>query len=504
MAARPGKHGANRKHGGSEGCVGSSTRTAAAARRGLRTAPGRRVCAGAGGLSYPLAVPASDARALRFPPGFRWGVSTSAYQVEGGETPSQWHAWEAAGRIKTGDVRGKACDWWENAERDFDLARGLGLNALRLSLDWARLEPRRGAWDDRAFARYRAMLHGLSERGIRPMITLHHFAHPVWLEVLGGFAVPEAIDAFARFARKAAEELGDACDEWLTFNEPNVFAVQGYLLGEFPPGKRGDVVATLRVLGNLARAHAAAYRAVHEARPGARVGFTQHYLLLDPEHPDRPLDRLVTHVQDALFNDAFPRILETGRAPLGSALATGDTSEARGTCDFSGANLYGRTLLGFDARRAGDMFAHRSLPEGARRGDAAADSPFGEAYPQGLLRAVERLARLGKPIYVLENGLPDKDDRLRPWVVARAAATVHEAIRRGVDVRGYYHWTLVDNFEWAEGWSLRFGLVALDPATGARTPRGSAHLYGAIARANVLTRDDVALWAPEALAEVFP
>src|SRR5262249_54969784 len=163
----------------------------------------------------------SSPDALRFPPGFRWGISTSAYQVEGGDTPSQWHAWEAAGRIKTGDVRGLACDWWANAERDMDLARDMGVNALRLSLDWARCEPRRGAWDDRAFARYREMLRALAARGIRPMVTLHHFVHPVWLEIVGGFAGSEAEGAFASFARKAAEELGDVCDEWLTFNEPN-------------------------------------------------------------------------------------------------------------------------------------------------------------------------------------------------------------------------------------------------------------------------------------------
>jgi beta-glucosidase len=211
----------------------------------------------------------------------------------------------------------------------------------------------------------------------------------------------------------------------------------------------------------------------------------------------------VTRVQDALFNDAFPRMIETGRAPPGAASLMGDTSEARGTCDFAGANLYGRTLLRFDATRTGDLFARLSLPDGARRGDTPADSPFGEAYPQGIGRVVERLARLGKPIYVLENGVPDARDRVRPWVVARAAAALYDVLRRGFDVRGYYHWTLVDNFEWAEGWSLRFGLVALDPATGARSPRGSAHLYGAIARANALMRADVARWAPEALAEAF-
>lgn len=446
----------------------------------------------------------SDRDRLSFPDGFRWGVSTSAYQVEGGETPSQWHAWEAAGKIKNGDLRGAACDWWANAERDFDLARDLGLRALRLSVDWARLEPRRGAWDDAAFARYRAMLRALRDRGIAPMICLHHFTHPIWLEMLGGFEREIAVACFARFAGRVVEELGELCDEWLTFNEPNVYAAQGWLFGEFPPGKKGDIAGTMRVLGNLVRAHAAAYRAVHAKQPAAKVGVTQHYLLFDPAKERSPLDRLVALADDAIFNDAFVDLVTRGPRVPALARLLGDTSDARDTCDFVGINFYGRTLVAFDPRRGAELFGRRFIPEGAPFGDAGKDSPFGEVYPHGIARIAARLAPLRKPIFVLENGVADAGDRLRPWLVARAAHEIHGLVQRGCDVRGYYHWTLVDNFEWAEGWSLRFGLVALDPATGARTPRGSAALYASIARENALTREAVAAHAPSALREIFP
>jgi beta-glucosidase len=448
-----------------------------------------------------------------FPRGFRWGVSTSAHQVEGGFVPSQWCAWEDAGhvkpgrgtaRVRPGDERGKACDWWANAERDFDLAQGLGLNALRLSVDWSRLEPRQGRWDDAAFERYRQMLRGLRARGLAPMVCLHHFTHPLWMEVAGGFLAPESVRWFERLARKVTEELGGECDEWVTFNEPNVHAVQGYLLGEFPPGHRGRVGAAMRVLGNMARAHAAAYYAVHAVQPAARVGFTQNYLVFEPADPRSPLDRLAARIPDTLFNDAFPRIVETGYAPTAVAKLTGRLREVAGTFDFVAFNLYGRTRVAFDLRRPGELFLRRSVPEDAPRGDTSADSPFGETFPGGISLVAARLARMGRPIYVLENGVPDAGDRIRPWLIAGAVRELHAAIARGIDVRGYYHWTLVDNFEWAEGWSLRFGLFALDPATQERTARGSARLYGAIARANALGREMVAEHAPAALGELFP
>ena len=442
---------------------------------------------------------------LTFPDGFRWGVATAAHQCEGGNTNNQWYAWEGAGHIRGGDTAGLACDWWNSAEQDFDLARDMGLNALRLSVEWSRVEPRPGEWDDDAFARYREMLRGLRERGIEPMVTLHHFTNPLWFEERGAFLTPYAVDLFARFAARVVEELGDLCDLWCTVNEPNVYAIIGYLAGDFPPGHRGDLRGAVAVQAGMARAHAAAYAAIHRAQPHARVGWAQNYNIFQPERPDSPLDRLVAGIQDAAFNDFFPRAVRSGSAAFPFRLAAGNLSTVRDTCDFIGVNLYYRDLVRFDPRKLGEAFGRRSTRAGAPQGTDTEGKPaYSEVFPGAIGAVAERVASFGKPIYITENGLSDPDDRLRPWQLATAVKAIHEVIAGGVDLRGYYYWTLVDNFEWAEGWHMRFGLVALDERTQRRTPRRSAGLYSAIAHANALTPAMVREYAPDALGELFP
>jgi beta-glucosidase len=437
------------------------------------------------------------AQDLRFPDGFVWGVATAAYQVEGGNTNDQWYAWEERGGIATGERAGLACDWWEHAEADFDRAQQLGINGLRLSLEWSRIEPEEGRWDDGALARYRAMLQGLRARGIEPMVTLHHFTDPLWLERQGGFTAPRAIRLFERFVGRCVDALGDLCDLWCTVNEPNVYASQGYLLGVFPPGRKGDGLAVVRVQANLLRAHAAAYRVIHDVQPAARVGLAHNMQVFDPARPGRRLDRLVAGWQDAGFNGLALAALARGRmgGPLG-ALA-GDLREVRGTCDYIGLNYYTRELVAFDLRRPAEIFGRRFTRPGAERQDTGATGGLGgEIYPDGLRRLLVRLATLGRPIYVTEHGVADAADTRRPAALVRSLVAVHTALEQGVPVRGYYHWTLVDNFEWAEGWSARFGLIELDPATQKRTPRPSAEIYSRMCHANVVPADLLARYEP--------
>jgi beta-glucosidase len=279
--------------------------------------------------------------------------------------------------------------------------------------------------------------------------------------------------------------LTDVCNSWVTFNEPNVYTTEGYVTGHFPPGLRGRVSLATRAQANIARAHARAYRLIHELQGEASVGWAHHCVTFRPWRAERRRDRLVSAFYDASFNEPFPYVLRNGRMPyaLGGRLA-GDLSEAHGTYDFVGINLYALVRVAFDARRPRDLFGRRVVPPDAIRADPTADDLFGEPYPQAIADFAERLGALGKPIYVLENGYPDRADLVRPWVIATAARAMHEAIRRGADVRGYYHWTLVDNFEWYSGWDLRFGLVELDERTQERTPRPSAALYSRIAKTN--------------------
>lgn len=426
---------------------------------------------------------ASPEMPLQFPEDFLWGVSTAAHQVEGGNC-NQWSDWELAGRIRSGDKCGKACDWWENAERDFDIACDLGMKALRLSLEWSRIEPEEGCFDSTALQRYRQMLEGLHQRGIEPIVCLHHFTNPRWFERRGAFLRTDAPQLFERFTREVAKAVGDLCRFWVTFNEPNVYAACGYVLGEFPPGRKGQLLNALRVNRIQARAHVLAYRALHQMVPEARVGWAQHYVVFEPV--PGMASRWVAGLLDLLFNHTFFDLIESGRFGFPFGLLNGREKEAKGCCDFVGLNVYSRFHVAFDIQMPSTFFANVFVPAHVPQGDPGVDRPYGEAYPQAIRQAVERAARLGKPIYIMENGVPDAADQIRPWLIVNVLRELHGLIAQHYDIRGYLHWTLTDNFEWNEGWKLRFGLVALDPETQQRTLRSSATLFSEIIRDNGL------------------
>jgi beta-glucosidase len=370
----------------------------------------------------------------------------------------------------------------------------MGLTALRLSVEWSRVEPRPGVFDDSALQRYGQMLRGLHERGIEPMVTLHHFSTPRWLAEQGGWEAPETIPLFTRFVRRTVGELGKYCDMWCTINEPNVYAVLGYLDGVFPPGK-SDMGAALRVIRNMLAGHAAAYREIHALQPDARVGLAHHMRVFDPS-AHSPLHRYAARTTDRVFNQAILTALSRGRwtLPLGFGLAW----KLRRTLDWIGLNYYTRDVIAFD--RTQPLFSRRQHADGAE----LLDGGYGEFYPQGMFRCIKRLTKLGLPIYVTENGIPDSDDDQRPRYLLAHLHQVWRAIQLCYPVMGYYHWTLTDNFEWADGWSLRFGLIELDPETQARTPRRSADLYAETIRANAITSQVIDAYAPELRADILP
>jgi len=435
---------------------------------------------------------------FHFPTDFKWGIATAAHQVEGKNTHNDWWTWEQIdGHIKNGHTSGLACDWWKNAEADFDRAVRMGLNALRLSVEWSRIEPRPGEFDDSALERYSHMLRGLRERGIEPMVTLHHFTNPRWLAEEGGWENPETIKLFARFVHRVVEVLGQQCDLWCTINEPNVYSYLGYLEGIFPPGQSSLRTAT-RVVRHLMAGHAAAYREIHTVQPRARVGFAHNMIVFDPANARSPMDRRVARLADRAYNQAILTALTKGRwtLPVGLGLAW----KLRGTLDWIGLNYYTRDLVAFDPTQRQTLFSRRLHADDAE----LLDGGYGEFYPKGLFRCLQRLARLGLPIYVTENGIPDNDDDQRPRYLLTHLHQMWHAIQLCYPVMGYYHWTLVDNFEWAEGWTLRFGLIELDPKSQARTPRRSAELYANIAQANAITPQSIDSYAPELRAELLP
>ena len=301
-----------------------------------------------------------------------------------------------------------------------------------------------------------------------------------------------AVQQFTRYCAHVVEELGHLCSHWVTFNEPNVLAALSYVVGEFPPGKRGKIVPAIRLIYGMARAHAAAYRTIHRLQPHSQVGWAHHFVAFDPASADSPADRWITCIIDNLFNESFLRLIETGRSTFPLNLICGDATEVAGTCDFVGINVYSRFHVAFEPALLSQLCARVFVPDHVPQGDRGVHQPYGEAYPGAIRAAVTRVARLQKPIYILENGVPDAADRIRPWLLVNAINQLHQLVQEGQDIRGYFHWTLTDNFEWSEGWHLRFGLIALNPQTQERIWRPSAQIYGAIARSNRLSPEVIA------------
>ena len=340
------------------------------------------------------------------------------------------------------------------------------------------------------------MLQALHDRGIAPMVTLHHFTNPLWLAEKGGWENPEVVEFFERYTEKVVKELGDLCDLWCTINEPMVYVALSYFDVVWPPGAN-SLPRAIKVFRNMVRAHGRAYRTIHRLLPKAQVSIAKHMRVFDPASPASRADRLAARWLDHLFNGAQLAALTMGRMlpPFG---AWELVPEAVDSLDFIGLNYYSRDMVAFDLTDPGSLFARRFSN---RDGEFSMEG-WGEVYPEGLYRLLRRLSKYHKPIYVTEVGIPDNTDAQRPRYILPHAAATQRAIREGVPVKGWYFWSLVDNFEWAEGYSARFGLIEIDFETQARRLKRSARLYTEIARANAITPEMVDRWAPEAREQI--
>ncbi|MBN1428031.1 MAG: glycoside hydrolase family 1 protein [Anaerolineae bacterium] len=439
-----------------------------------------------------------------FPVDFLWGTATAAHQVEGDNTNNDWYAWEqkGGGRVFEDQVSGKACKWWSgHAEKDIKRMADLNTNAHRLSIEWSRIEPEPGQWNHDAIDRYRAILTAMRDAGVQPMVTLHHFTNPIWVAEQGGWLNPEISTLFQRFVQKAVAEMADLCDVWCTINEPSVYAAKGFYDGSWPPGQ-ANLGHYFQVMHNMAEAHAAAYHAIHELRPQARVGMAHHMVYWKPLRSANPLDRTVTHLLDGMFNGLFLDVIATGqwRPIIGKK---GEIPQAKGTLDWIGLNYYQR----WDAAFKLNALKALGITYSARPGAPKGPQSWGEFYPEGLLELIKRLHRqFNKPIYITENGVPDETDTIRPGFLLEHLQQVWKAIMHSIPVKGYYFWSLVDNFEWAEGLDprYRFGLYGVDFKTQKRTLRNSGKLYKEIAKTNAISSDMARRYAPEVVERMFP
>lgn len=422
------------------------------------------------------------------PRGFLWGTATAAHQIEGG-LDNDWTAWEAGsfpdGRphIKNEDRSTVSADSWNRFDEDLAAMKQLGATTYRFSVEWSRVQPRQGEWDDVSLLRYRRWCIALREAGITPLVTLHHFTLPKWAAERGGFEDPKLADDLASFTFRVAGALGDQVDWWVTLNEPNVYAVQGYLAGVFPPGKRNDTVTQTRVIANLLKAHAKMAAVLRETDVAdadgdgfaTRVLVAHHVRVFQPATTS-PLDTAIAALTDDYANEAIPRALKTGRILLdvpGAITIDEEVPGLAGSVDVLGLNYYTRDLVRADLGSA-------SLSQLTfRKGRATSDLGW-DLYPDGLFELLMRFSSYGWPLFVTENGLADAQGTRRLAFLTQHVTAIERAVQQGVDVRGYAHWSLMDNFEWAEGYEAKFGLFSVDPTSLARVPTAAVPRFRAI------------------------
>lgn len=418
---------------------------------------------------------------LKFPDGFLWGAATSSHQVEG-NNHNDWSEWEQShaeilakeaeyrrrkqishlgtyrGPLhlppeafqKENYISGTACDHWNRYAEDFDILKSLNLNAYRFSIEWSRIEPTEGVFDEAALRHYRDMIAALRERGIEPIVTLWHWTLPLWLSQKGGLTYRDFPHLFERYTKKVVEALGDQVSLWVTLNEFEVCASHGYLMGWWPPEHK-SLLSFFRAIRNLIRAHRRSYAAIKALFPAVQVGIAKHQIPFVVLRPT-PWNLLLKNIADSLWNHWFLKRIQHQQ-------------------DFIGLNCYRRNVIG-------SWFSQNPN---------ATLTDFGwEFWPESLYLALKDLQRYQKPIYITENGLADASDHLRHEFIERSLTAVHQAIAEGVDVRGYLHWSLLDNFEWDKGYWPRFGLIAVNRETQERTVRKSALAYAETCRNNAL------------------
>jgi beta-glucosidase len=397
-----------------------------------------------------------------FTPGFLWGAATSSHQVEGGNRNNDWWEWEQG--LDAPDRRsGNACDQWNRFADDAALAAELGHTAHRLSLEWSRIEPSEGIFDEAAIAHYHEVLSAFRARGMRTMLTLHHFTLPRWVAARGGWLDTKTPERFERFVAHIAPKLADLVDLWCTINEPGVQAFMGYTVGIWPPHRK-SALETARATWHLAKAHRRAYRAINRTAPAAQIGIA-HNVTRFVAQTGRANERLAAHILAWTANRLFFRL-------------TGWRFH-----DWIGLNHY------FTRRIDGDGRLIPGFADPVELGHEVSGLKW-ELRPESLAEIAKDFLGKRRPIYITEHGLATDDDAQRERFLVASLKALQALVETDAEarrwVRGYFHWSLLDNFEWADGFTPHFGLIAVNYATQARTPRPSALRYHEIIKKNAV------------------
>ncbi len=403
-----------------------------------------------------------------------WGTAVSHYQVEGGD-PCDWTSWEKNGRTR-GEACGVAVDGWDRYESDAGLALDAGANAFRFSVSWSRVEPQEGKFDDAALARYRRLVDHLVAIGLEPCVTLFHYTHPLWFHERTPWTSTASVERFRRFAARVVEALGAGVRFWIPLNEPLVFLLAGWFDGQIPPGI-SDPGTLARVFDHLLAAHAAAAAEIRDRFPDAAVGVAHNMMAFVPERRTSLLDSLLTGAAHRCYNRSLIEAFATGRWDFILPPATrirGRRDDLPRSLDVFGVNYYSRLHLRCPGttRFVGE-FAYRD-----ESGEGLTDNGW-EIVPDSFPALLTEAASAGFPLVVTENGLADANDRLRDRFLESHVGAIERA---GVPVHGYFYWSLLDNYEWLDGFGPKFGLYEVDRPTMRRRPRPSVATFRRLGR----------------------
>jgi beta-glucosidase len=411
---------------------------------------------------------------LKFPKGFLWGAAVSAHQVEGGnrndwsewekenarrlakEARSKWAPWQQEKFPEMFDsqnyISGRACDHYNRYEEDLDIAKSLGFNAFRISIEWSRIEPEEGKFDERGIEHYRKVIEAIRARGMEPFVCLWAFTNPIWLANIGGAVHKNFPEYFSRYAECLAEKFNGLVKFWITINEPTTIIGMSYAIGRWPPQKKRPLLA-LKAYKNFAEAHCLAYDKICKKSKNYQVAFSHLFRFIEACNKKSALDSLSAGISNYFANQKFFSLIEDKN-------------------DFLAVQYY---------------FHDRVKFPGFIRNENKEVSDLGwEIYPEGIYHILKDLKKYNLPIYITENGLADAEDKKRANFIKDHLGWVHKAIQEGVDVRGYFHWSLLDNFEWDKGFWPRFGLVEMNYKTMERKIRPSAWEYAKVCKSNEL------------------
>ena len=386
----------------------------------------------------------------KFPSDFLWGTSTSSYQIEGNNSNSDWWQWEEKG--KTNDKSGIACDSWNRWREDHELLSELGVNAYRLSLEWSRIEPSEGKFNEEAMQHYREILEDLKKRNIKTIVTLWHWTSPIWFEKKYGWHKSKAVDTFLNYVRECTQRLSDLIGIYVVLNEPMIPLGMGYLAGSFPPGYKNPW-KFWRAVNNLAKAYKKSYQLIHEIKPQASVGISYLYNWYELDSKSKFLEKIADKISWKFRIGYLAKKIEKYQ-------------------DYFGVDYYRLGKIKYDPKN--------SMYLGFRIEEDEKNIMKWKAYPEGIYNVLTEVWKKYKlPIIILENGMPDDiglEDPQRIDFINKHLECVLKAIQEGVEVRGYNYWSLLDNYEWGT-FHYRFGLVEMDYKKMERRPRRSFYTY---------------------------